>query len=434
MIAGLEKYRPLRIGFIGAGQLAVPVAWSLARAGFQVVGAASRSRASAEQAVERHRGCTGVRRCAGLGRRKRPRRHRGAGRCHRAGRAICDLEAEPLRRPLQRRHRGVGAGGSGGAGRVDRRLPSAADLHQRRSRDADPAGLRGGDRGGRPVPARPALEHGHGARLSSVPAAGGRAAALSCLGQLRRLVPGAAHERRARPVGGIRRGSRSRRSGRCCRSPREPWRRWRPTVPSRAWPVPSRGPTSARWSAISRRCANMRPALLPTYLDLARRSMAISEAKGGASKEKLDALRALLDRSDRPASHILGIEFLREPSTDRKSLRLHGLVERNQDIPRQLPLRQSPIRSRHRSERRDRQVQLLDLHQDKGLGRDRQARCVPPAGRRGRPLGLPIRQQQHAPPLLLQALRRAPRSVADISMFSGEIFIRSTSPHSMTWT
>ena len=38
------------------------------------------------------------------------------------------------------------------------------------------------------------------------------------------------------------------------------------------------------------------PALLPTYLDLARRSVAISEAKGGASKEKLDALRALLER------------------------------------------------------------------------------------------------------------------------------------------
>ena len=49
MIAHLEKYRPLRIGFIGAGQLAVPVAWSLARAGFQVVGAASRSWASAEK-------------------------------------------------------------------------------------------------------------------------------------------------------------------------------------------------------------------------------------------------------------------------------------------------------------------------------------------------------------------------------------------------
>lgn len=49
MIAGLEKYRPLRIGFIGAGQLAVPLAWSLARAKFQVVGAASRSRASAEK-------------------------------------------------------------------------------------------------------------------------------------------------------------------------------------------------------------------------------------------------------------------------------------------------------------------------------------------------------------------------------------------------
>lgn len=38
------------------------------------------------------------------------------------------------------------------------------------------------------------------------------------------------------------------------------------------------------------------PELLPTYLDLARRSLPISQAKGGASVEKLDALRALLER------------------------------------------------------------------------------------------------------------------------------------------
>src|SRR5262249_27178081 len=37
----------LRIGFIGAGQLATPLAWSLARAGYRIAGAASRSRASA---------------------------------------------------------------------------------------------------------------------------------------------------------------------------------------------------------------------------------------------------------------------------------------------------------------------------------------------------------------------------------------------------
>jgi predicted short-subunit dehydrogenase-like oxidoreductase (DUF2520 family) len=36
-----------RIGFIGAGQLAAPLAWSLARAGCQVVGGTSRSRTSA---------------------------------------------------------------------------------------------------------------------------------------------------------------------------------------------------------------------------------------------------------------------------------------------------------------------------------------------------------------------------------------------------
>jgi predicted short-subunit dehydrogenase-like oxidoreductase (DUF2520 family) len=39
----------LRIGFIGAGQLATALAWSLARSGYRVVGAASRSRAPAEK-------------------------------------------------------------------------------------------------------------------------------------------------------------------------------------------------------------------------------------------------------------------------------------------------------------------------------------------------------------------------------------------------
>jgi len=44
-----ETRGALRIGFIGAGQLAVPLAWSLSRAGYPVTGAASRSRASAER-------------------------------------------------------------------------------------------------------------------------------------------------------------------------------------------------------------------------------------------------------------------------------------------------------------------------------------------------------------------------------------------------
>jgi predicted short-subunit dehydrogenase-like oxidoreductase (DUF2520 family) len=42
------------------------------------------------------------------------------------------------------------------------------------------------------------------------------------------------------------------------------------------------------------------PALLPTYLDIARRSLPIAEAKGGASREKLDALSALLEPETRP--------------------------------------------------------------------------------------------------------------------------------------
>ena len=42
------------------------------------------------------------------------------------------------------------------------------------------------------------------------------------------------------------------------------------------------------------------PALLPTYLEIARRSVPIAEAKGGASREKLNALSALLEREARP--------------------------------------------------------------------------------------------------------------------------------------
>jgi predicted short-subunit dehydrogenase-like oxidoreductase (DUF2520 family) len=38
------------------------------------------------------------------------------------------------------------------------------------------------------------------------------------------------------------------------------------------------------------------PGLLPTYLEIAYRSLPIAEAKGGASREKLDALRNLLER------------------------------------------------------------------------------------------------------------------------------------------
>jgi predicted short-subunit dehydrogenase-like oxidoreductase (DUF2520 family) len=41
----------LRIGFVGAGQLATPLAWSLSRAGYRVVGAAGRSHTSAERLV-----------------------------------------------------------------------------------------------------------------------------------------------------------------------------------------------------------------------------------------------------------------------------------------------------------------------------------------------------------------------------------------------
>jgi predicted short-subunit dehydrogenase-like oxidoreductase (DUF2520 family) len=49
---GRQRTADLRIGFVGAGQLATPLGWSLARAGYRIVGAASRSRASAERLAE----------------------------------------------------------------------------------------------------------------------------------------------------------------------------------------------------------------------------------------------------------------------------------------------------------------------------------------------------------------------------------------------
>lgn len=47
MTNALEAAGGLRIGFIGAGQIATPLAWALSRNGFRIVGAASRSHASA---------------------------------------------------------------------------------------------------------------------------------------------------------------------------------------------------------------------------------------------------------------------------------------------------------------------------------------------------------------------------------------------------
>ncbi len=48
---GTASTSSMRIGFIGAGQLAVPLAWMLARAGYRVIGAAARTPASAARLV-----------------------------------------------------------------------------------------------------------------------------------------------------------------------------------------------------------------------------------------------------------------------------------------------------------------------------------------------------------------------------------------------
>jgi predicted short-subunit dehydrogenase-like oxidoreductase (DUF2520 family) len=57
MTDAAEAAQDLRIGFIGAGQIATPLAWALSRCGFSIVGAASRSQASAARLAAGIPGC-----------------------------------------------------------------------------------------------------------------------------------------------------------------------------------------------------------------------------------------------------------------------------------------------------------------------------------------------------------------------------------------
>jgi predicted short-subunit dehydrogenase-like oxidoreductase (DUF2520 family) len=57
MTLGAQPLGQLRIGFIGAGQLAVPLAWGLARTGHRIVGAASRSSVLAARLADGIAGC-----------------------------------------------------------------------------------------------------------------------------------------------------------------------------------------------------------------------------------------------------------------------------------------------------------------------------------------------------------------------------------------
>ncbi len=295
MIAHLEKYRPLRIGFIGAGQLAVPVAWSLAQAGFQVVGAASRSRASAEKLS------------GGI---KDARAFHDAQHLADASDlvviAVPDDSIAPVARSLTWRqsHYVVHC--------------SAATEVSALSAAAEQGASTGGFH---PLQTFTNAE----AAMQTLP---GCAAAIeaedqSLLNLLWSMATALGCKPFRLPTGArpLYHASGSFAGSFLVRIMNDALDLWAafgvdreqafqallPLTKGTVAALEANGPVKglagpiarADVATVERHIAAVRahaPALLPTYLDLARRSIAISEAKGGASKEKLEALRALLDR------------------------------------------------------------------------------------------------------------------------------------------
>ena len=296
MIAGLEKYRPLRIGFIGAGQLAVPVAWSLARAGFQVVGAASRSRASAEKFAAGIAGARAYDNAQNL-----------VEESDLVVIAVPDDAIAPITRSLawQKRHSVVHC--------------SAATEVSALSAAAEQGASTGGFH---PLQTFTNAE----AAMQTLP---GCAAAIeaedqSLLDLLWAMATALGCKPFRLPAGArpLYHASGSFAGSFLVRLMNDALDLWEafgvdreqafqalmPLTKGTVAALEANGPVKslagpiarADVGTVERHIAAVRekaPELLPTYLDLARRSVAISQGKGGASKEKLEALRVLLARS-----------------------------------------------------------------------------------------------------------------------------------------
>jgi predicted short-subunit dehydrogenase-like oxidoreductase (DUF2520 family) len=285
----------LRIGFIGAGQLATPLAWSLARAGYRIVGAASRSRASA------------ARLAAGIA---EAQTYDDAQRLVYDSDlvviAVPDDAIAPVARSLmwQGRHSVVHCSG---ATEVSA-LASAADqgattggFHPLQSFTSTDAAMQ----------TLPGCTVGIEAEQPLLGVLTDMAAALGC--HPIRLPAGARVLYHASGsfassflVGLINDALSLWETFGVHRE--DAFRALLPLTNGTVAALEANGPVRslagpiarADIGTVERHIAALRahaPALLPTYLDLARRSVPVSEAKGGASKNKLDALKALLDRT-----------------------------------------------------------------------------------------------------------------------------------------
>jgi predicted short-subunit dehydrogenase-like oxidoreductase (DUF2520 family) len=295
MIAHLEKYRPLRIGFIGAGQLATPLAWSLARAGYRIMGAASRSPASA------------VRLAGGIA---------DAKAYDHAQELIDDADLiviavpddafGPIARSLawQERHSVIHCSGATEVSALAYAAEQGASIggfHPLQTfTDAQAA-----------MQTLPGCTVGIEAEEPLLGVLIGMAQALGC--HPIRLPAGARALYHASGsfagsflVGlfndalalwsafGVERD--------------EAFRALLPLTMGTVAALEANGPVGGLAGPIARAdvgtaerhiaaLASHAPALLPTYLDIARRSLAIAEAKGGAGKDRLAALEALLERA-----------------------------------------------------------------------------------------------------------------------------------------
>jgi len=294
MVAGLEKHRPFRIGFIGAGQLAVPLAWSISRGGYAVVGAASRSRASAERLVG------GV-----PGARVYDDAQELVKACDLAIIAVPDDAIAPVTRSLawEDRHAVIHCSGATEVSALAAAAEAGAltgGFHPLQTFTNTEAALA----------TLPGCTVGIEADSWLFDALSHMAKAIGC--QPIRLPPGS----RA-----LYHASGSFAASFLVRlindgldlwsgfgvSREDAFKALLPLTKGTVAALEANGPVRglagpiarADTGTVQRHIEAVRahaPHLLPTYLDLARRSVAIAEAKGGASKEKLAALEALLQK------------------------------------------------------------------------------------------------------------------------------------------
>jgi len=292
----------LRIGFIGAGQLATPLAWSLARAGYAIVGATSRSQASAARLAA---GIAGAKVYGGP--------QQLADDADLVVIAVPDDAIATVAKSVRwhARHSVVHCSG---ATEVSSLAPAAA------------AGASTG--GFHPLQSFTDT----GAAMKSLP---GCTVGIEAEGPLLAVLTAMAEALGCHPIR-LPAGARAlyHASGSFASSflvgllndalalwaafgvdREEAFRALLPLVKGTLATIEANGPIQSLAGPIARgdvatverhivALRSEAPALLPTYLDIARRSLAIAEAKGGAEKAKLDALGALLDRSSGEPSNL----------------------------------------------------------------------------------------------------------------------------------